>query len=334
MPVNGPSDQLRRSSDVLETVRRQSAQATAELDRGWSGIAATSTVSTMSTLHRDTGQTSERGEEIASVTDTATEIIDRGYQQLAAVLDSFVDTVTRAGPAILTPVGFPVLMTIAERHLQVGSEVVARVRHDLSAETRKLQQVAEKQTDDQRRYVEHDRESLRARKDMASAASQASASDSKKSGDPGAAAGISSESLPSGAVRMTLPNGKVVTAPNEKAANAVRAALTQQGVPYVWGGTEPGKGLDCSGLTQYSYRQAGVELPRTAAEQAIGERVPPSQAEAGDLVVWSGHVAMALGDGTMIEAGDPVAISSMRTDNIGMEYMGIYRPTESATATA
>ncbi len=36
---------------------------------------------------------------------------------------------------------------------------------------------------------------------------------------------------------------------------------------------------------------------------------------------------MALGDGTLIEAGDPVAISSMRTDNIGQQYVGIYRPT-------
>ncbi len=63
-------------------------------------------------------------------------------------------------------------------------------------------------------------------------------------------------------------------APNERAATAVRAALSQRGVPYSWGGTTPGRGLDCSALTQYAYRQAGVELPRLAQDQdTAGYRV-------------------------------------------------------------
>jgi cell wall-associated NlpC family hydrolase len=47
----------------------------------------------------------------------------------------------------------------------------------------------------------------------------------------------------------------------------------------------------------------------------------------GDLVVWQGHVAMAIGNGQMIEAGDPVQISKIRTSNIGMPFLGFYRPT-------
>ena len=62
-------------------------------------------------------------------------------------------------------------------------------------------------------------------------------------------------------------------APNAVAASAVRHALTQLGVPYVWGGTTPGVGLDCSGLTQWAYHEAGLNLPRLAQEQDLGAAV-------------------------------------------------------------
>ena len=70
------------------------------------------------------------------------------------------------------------------------------------------------------------------------------------------------------------------------AARAVAAAKSQLGVPYVWGGESPGVGFDCSGLTQWSWRQAGVSLPRTAAAQydAIAH-IPLSDLQPGDLAV-------------------------------------------------
>lgn len=130
-----------------------------------------------------------------------------------------------------------------------------------------------------------------------------------------------------GGVDVALPDGDVVTAPNEDAAQAVRAALTQRGVPYSWGGTAAGEGLDCSGLTQWAYGQAGVDLPRLAQNQDVGMPVPADALAPGDLAVWDGHVAMVLGDGRMIEAGDPVQVSSLRTSNGGMEFQGFFRPT-------
>jgi len=126
---------------------------------------------------------------------------------------------------------------------------------------------------------------------------------------------------------VRLPDGAVVLAPNALAASAVRHALTQLGVPYQWGGTTPGVGLDCSGLTQWAYGEAGLNLPRLAQEQDVGAAMAPDSLRPGDLAVWDGHVAMIVGDGTMIEAGDPVKLSPIRTSNAGQGFQGFWRPT-------
>lgn len=128
-------------------------------------------------------------------------------------------------------------------------------------------------------------------------------------------------------VAVRLPDGTVVMAPNAVAAGAVRHALTQLGVPYQWGGTTPGIGLDCSGLTQWAYGEAGLGIPRLAQEQDIGAAVPAGALLPGDLAVWDGHVAMVVGDGLMVEAGDPVKLSPIRTANAGQGFQGFWRPT-------
>ena len=128
-------------------------------------------------------------------------------------------------------------------------------------------------------------------------------------------------------VAIRLPDGTTVQAPNAMAANAVRHALTQLGVPYDWGGTTPGVGLDCSGLTQWAYSEAGLNLPRLAQEQDVGASVEASDLRPGDLAVWDGHVAMIVGNGQMVEAGDPVKLSAIRTTNAGQGFQGFWRPT-------
>src|SRR5699024_1603862 len=116
------------------------------------------------------------------------------------------------------------------------------------------------------------------------------------------------------------------SAGSEAGEKAVDTALSMVGTPYVWGGTTP-QGFDCSGLTQYAYREAGVDIPRLAEDQTVGTQVSADELVKGDLVVWDGHVAMYAGDGQIVEAGDPVQVNPLRTSNMGMQFKGFWRPT-------
>jgi cell wall-associated NlpC family hydrolase len=88
---------------------------------------------------------------------------------------------------------------------------------------------------------------------------------------------------------------------------AVAAGAKYLGVPYLWGGTDPGKGLDCSGFVQRAYRDVGVELPRVSRDQAkAGQPVASlDEARPGDLVAFGSpvdHIGIYVGDGRMIVA--------------------------------
>ncbi|GAB2938868.1 hypothetical protein GCM10027047_39060 [Rhodococcus aerolatus] len=127
------------------------------------------------------------------------------------------------------------------------------------------------------------------------------------------------------------------------AQKVVAAAQSQLGVPYVWGGVTPGVGLDCSGLTQYAFAQAGVPLPRVAQDQyaatastALPGGFNPASYQPGDLLFWGTpqnihHVAIAIGNGQLIEAPDVGQNVSARPI-YESDFFGATRPLGAAPA--
>jgi cell wall-associated NlpC family hydrolase len=97
-------------------------------------------------------------------------------------------------------------------------------------------------------------------------------------------------------------------APSVQAAIAVEAALSRQGLDYVWGAVGPDT-FDCSGLMLWAWAKAGVEIPRNSAAQAAAlPEVPLDQLQPGDLVTYYSpvtHVGMYVGDGKVLHASQP-----------------------------
>jgi cell wall-associated NlpC family hydrolase len=80
-------------------------------------------------------------------------------------------------------------------------------------------------------------------------------------------------------------------------------ALQFVGNPYVWGGTSLTNGADCSGFVQSVFKHFGISLPRTSYEQrSSGKEVSYSNAQPGDLICYSGHVAIYIGGGRIVGA--------------------------------
>jgi cell wall-associated NlpC family hydrolase len=148
-----------------------------------------------------------------------------------------------------------------------------------------------------------------------------------------AAAGVAGASVAAGTATSATANGQAALSMAELVA-MLKAAASRVGYPYVWGGSGPTT-FDCSGLVQWSYRQAGVVMPRVAADQArTGPAIPFSQAQAGDLLFYRtdptapdyiSHVAIYLGKGLMIQAPQPGQNVQIVPVALGSEFAGVVR---------
>jgi cell wall-associated NlpC family hydrolase len=150
---------------------------------------------------------------------------------------------------------------------------------------------------------------------MAATKSSRSSSSPSPSGSSGSSG--SSDALPA------IPS-------SDQAAVAVRAAMAQIGKRYVWAGAGPDT-FDCSGLTMSSWRQAGVVMSHSAADQyGSFKHVSTDQLQPGDLVFFGHpihHVGMYVGGGMMVhapESGELVQVSPMsRGDLVGASRPGV-----------
>jgi peptidoglycan DL-endopeptidase CwlO len=125
----------------------------------------------------------------------------------------------------------------------------------------------------------------------------------------------------------------------------LKAAMSRRGMPYVWGAAGP-TSFDCSGLVQWSFRQAGLVMPRVAADQALsGPAVPVSQLQPGDLLFYHtdptdptyiSHVAIYIGNGWMLQAPEPGLDVEVVPADFGSEFAGAVRvnPAQAAVVAA
>jgi cell wall-associated NlpC family hydrolase len=149
----------------------------------------------------------------------------------------------------------------------------------------------------------------------------------------------SAASAAAGSVQPTV--GGLASAPVIHAF--LEAAVSRLGMPYVWGANGP-TSFDCSGLVQWSFAQAGVVMPRVAADQArTGPAVPVSQLQPGDLLFYHfdptapgyiSHVAIYLGKGLMLQAPQPGQNVEVVPVDLGSGFAGAVAVSPAVAAAA
>ncbi|GAA4388443.1 C40 family peptidase [Tsukamurella soli] len=114
---------------------------------------------------------------------------------------------------------------------------------------------------------------------------------------------------------VITPRAVTVTAGSVQ-ARAVQAALSRLGAPYSYGAAGP-NAFDCSGLVQWSMKQAGIRVPRDSWGQLGGGRpVALNELQPGDIIIYNGgsHAALYIGGGKVVQSmtyGVPVKVTPL-----------------------
>jgi len=124
----------------------------------------------------------------------------------------------------------------------------------------------------------------------------------------------------------SCPAARAAADARETDAEVVVQALALLGVPYRWGGSDPRRGLDCSGLVRHVFKSAvALDLPRRAEQiSRIGHRVARAELRSGDLLFFNtlgrpnSHVALYVGDGRFVHA--PGRNGQVRVDVLDDRY--------------
>ena len=150
--------------------------------------------------------------------------------------------------------------------------------------------------------------SSNASSDSSSSNSSASSASGSSNNDTSGSASGNGGGSSSGSSSSSSSSSSSGGGSNNYGGSVVAAAQSQLGVPYVWGGTAWGSGLDCSGLTSGCWsRAAGIWIGRTTWDQIASAQWTGSvsEAQAGDVYACGSHVAIATGGGGYIHAPQP-----------------------------
>ncbi|MGZ5397902.1 MAG: C40 family peptidase [Mycobacterium sp.] len=334
-PAADPGLMLARARDALSDVSAATRRSWHQT--GWTGAGADGAADFMARTLTAIDGLADRADQMNMAASAAGAAVARAHQRLRDIVDSFESRAAAMEPFLDSPEIAASLRAEAQRSLAEAVAVVEELQAELDGHTVALTGPAVSPPASTTPAGLGAASMPSMGSGLGGAAPMSPLSNGTSSSGFGDLAGLFKPDTPASSpeaanfgdgVAIRLPDGTTVTAPNAVAASAVRHALTQLGVPYDWGGTTPGVGLDCSGLTQWAYSEAGLNLPRLAQEQDVGAPVAAGDLRPGDLAVWDGHVALIVGNNTMIEAGDPVKLSPIRTTNAGQGFQGFWRPTE------
>ena len=129
------------------------------------------------------------------------------------------------------------------------------------------------------------------------AAAAQQAASNYQGGGSGSSGGFGNDSY------LNDPSYNPSNATNVSGADIVAYARQFVGNPYVWGGNSLTNGVDCSGFVHQVYAHFGISTPRySQAFRTVGQPVSYQNIQAGDVIVYPGHVAICVGNGTIVEA--------------------------------
>lgn len=207
--------------------------------------------------------------------------------------------------------------TIQEKSAEVedlDAQIDEAVRKAAEEAARKAEEERKRQEEERKKQEEEARRQQEAQQNHNNSSNSSNESAEESGGSSNSNSNGSSGGSSSGSSSNSGSSNFVPDYNQSAGQIIVSAAYSQIGVPYVWGGSTPGVGLDCSGLVQWCYRQAGISIPRTSGDiRAAGTVV--SNPQPGDICWKPGHVAIYIGNGQMIEAPKPgmtVRVTSVR----------------------
>ena len=171
------------------------------------------------------------------------------------------------------------------------------------AQAAEYQQLIEEQTAELQKIEEEKQRAAEAAEAAAQAAAEEAAAQAASEEAAYDSDGDTSSSVSSGS--SSSDSGSSSSSASGSGSAVVSYATQFVGNPYVWGGTSLTNGTDCSGFTQGVYAHFGISIPRTSgAQRSAGRGVSYSEAQPGDLICYSGHVAIYMGNGQIVHASN------------------------------